>query len=204
MTFYIEGRTKHELMTTNKLFKERKSEKAFEIDSLHRIKQNDINYLNKKNTKHATSLYQNVESNIPEDSKAIYAKQIMSHAVITIEEGELINTALKIFTKHKIRHIPVTSSNHKLQGIISDRDVLHFLGRKMKSANPGNIAVADIMIPEVLTANINTDIRYITRLFVENRIGSIPIMDDRKLVGIITRNDILKAVIKHYKIELWT
>lgn len=203
MTFYIEGRTKHELMTTNKLFKERKSEKSFEIDSSHRTKQNDINYINKKTTKHETNLYQNIEANIP-DIHVIYAKQIMSYPVITLEENELINTALIIFTKHKIRHIPVTSSNNKLQGIISDRDALHFLGEKIKSNNPSNIAVADIMIPEVLTANINTDIRYITRLFIENRIGSIPIMDDRKLVGIITRDDILKAVIKNYKIELWT
>ena len=64
--------------------------------------------------------------------------------------------------------------------------------------------VGDVMTLEVLTASRKTDIRYITRLFVENRIGSIPIMDDRKIVGIITRNDILKAVIKNYKIELWT
>jgi len=59
------------------------------------------------------------------------------------------------------------------------------------------------MTPEVLTASTDTDIRYIARLFVERRIGAMPIVRNNKLAGIITRSDILSAVMRHFNLEIW-
>ena len=59
------------------------------------------------------------------------------------------------------------------------------------------------MTPRVLTANVDADARYIARLFVEQRIGAMPVATDGVLQGIITRSDVLGAIMWHYVLELW-
>lgn len=204
MTFYVEGRTKHELMTTAKLFKKRQVDKTDEISSAHSIVKQEMTYSDISNVSSAKKSYQQVE-HFTAKVAVVFAEQIMSSPVITLAEDSSITQAFRLFEKYEFRHVPVTTSNQKLLGIISDRDVLRELGRNdIRSVErQAGRTVADIMISEVLTASRKTDIRYITRLFVENRIGSMPIMEDRKLVGIMTRSDILKAILNHYELELW-
>ncbi|MFV2031347.1 MAG: CBS domain-containing protein [Gammaproteobacteria bacterium] len=55
----------------------------------------------------------------------------------------------------------------------------------------------------VLTASEDTDVRYIARLFVEQRIGALPIVADGELKGIVTRSDVLSAVMRHFVLQLW-
>lgn len=200
MTFYVEGRTAHELMTTDKLFKKRRVDKTEEIDTSHKIIQKRINLPENNNAELVKHSYQQVE-NFVADKHAVFAEQIMTSPVITLSPDSTVEQAFKLFDKYKFRHVPVTTSDYKLLGIISDRDILRILGST--SEENSNSKINDVMISEVLTASRKTDIRYITRLFVENRIGSMPVMDERKLVGMITRSDILKAVLNHYEIELW-
>lgn len=204
MTFYVEGRTAHELMTTDKLFKKRRVDKTEEIDTSHKIIQKKINLPENNNTKLIKHSYQQVEHYVDE-KHVVFAEQIMSSPVITLGPDSTVEHAFKLFHEHKFRHVPVVTLNNKLEGIISDRDILRILGNITEKHQGKNIntKVDDVMISEVLTASRKTDVRYITRLFVENRIGSMPVMHERKLVGMITRSDILKAVLNHYEIELW-
>jgi len=55
----------------------------------------------------------------------------------------------------------------------------------------------------VLTASRDTDVRYIARLFVEQRVGALPIVSDGELQGIIAHGDVLSAVMRHFVLELW-
>ncbi len=59
------------------------------------------------------------------------------------------------------------------------------------------------MTPRVLTASVDTDVRYIARLFAEQHIGAMPVAKEGELKGIITRSDLLGAVMRHYGLELW-
>ena len=59
------------------------------------------------------------------------------------------------------------------------------------------------MKPRVLTANIETDVRHIVRLFIEQHIGAMPVMKAGVLEGIVTRSDVLRAVVRHFSLELW-
>ena len=200
MTFYVEGRTSHELMTTDKLFKKRRIDKTEETDSFHKLIPKRINLPENNNAKLAKHSYQQVEHFVA-DKHVVFAEQIMSSPVVTLSPDDSVAQAFNLLDEHKFRHIPVTTSDYKLQGIISDRDILRILGSRSKENS--NSKISDVMISEVLTASRKTDVRYITRLFVENRIGSMPVMDERKLVGMITRSDILNAILNHYELELW-
>ena len=63
--------------------------------------------------------------------------------------------------------------------------------------------IEQLMTQPVLAANVDTDVRYIARLFVERRIGAMPVAKEGQLMGIVTRSDVLGAVMRHYTLELW-
>jgi len=200
MTFYFEGRTTHELMTTAKLFKNRRVDKTENIESTHKTVKNKINPIKEDNSKLIKKSYQQIEHFVP-DEHVVFAEQIMTSPIITLSPDNTVEQAFNLFYKHKFRHVPVVTSEKRLQGIISDRDILKILGST--SDKNQKTKISDVMILKVLTASRKTDVRYITRLFVENRIGSMPVMDERKLVGMITRSDILNAILNHYELEMW-
>ena len=89
-------------------------------------------------------------------------------------------------------------------GIVSDRELLEAAARL---GDPGNAAgqetVGDLVEARVLTALPSTPIREIARILFEERIGAMPIVEYGVLVGIITRSDILRALINHAALELW-
>ena len=132
----------------------------------------------------------------------------MTSPVVTVEQSETIQTALELLKRYGFRHLPVLNSGGTITGIISDRDTLHFLSGQqpvdfqIERPDP-TTTIDEIMQKQVLTASSDTDVRYIARLFVERHIGAMPIVDDGYLHGILTRNDILTAIMKHFALELW-
>ncbi len=100
------------------------------------------------------------------------------------------------------------ADNGTLIGIVSDRDIFHYIypldaeGDCCTMTQPER-QVADVMQDRVLTAEGDTDARTIARLFVERHIGAVPIMEGHIVVGIITRNDILRAVMHNLALESW-
>ena len=133
-----------------------------------------------------------------ERKRVIHALDIMSSPVFSLNENSAIADAQKIFSEHKYRHIPVISNSGKLVGIISDRDFVGSVGSKSGK-------ISDYMITNILTARPQTEIKAIAEVMIEHRIGCLPILDERAtLVGILTRSDILRAIVNHAPIELWT
>jgi len=212
MTFYVEGRSKHELMPLERLFDKRLVNKAGQVNSLRTVDQKEWPEKAKNQKNNINLINQSYHSiiNSTDEIKVVYAEQIMTFPVESLMNDSTLLEATKIFKKYKFRHLPVVSSTGKILGMVSDRDILKTIGNFCDTNNinlsqiKDNIKVESIMINEVLTANIKTDIRYIALLFIENRIGSIPIVHEGALVGIITRSDILKSITNHYEIELWT
>lgn len=132
----------------------------------------------------------------------------MISPVLTLEPQATINAALTLLRARTIRHLPVVSSAGLLVGMLSERDVLRYLANDTPNDAALNRQdrrerVERLMISPVLTASEDTDIRYIARLFVEQRIGALPIVTDGELKGIITRSDVLNAVMRHFALELW-
>ncbi len=136
---------------------------------------------------------QREDSREEKEAPLITALQIMSFPVITLQPESLLEEAWDIIHKTCFHHIPIVNQDNILVGILSDRTVMatyHKLG--------GNVLVKEVMTPKVFSTTPETPIRRIAQLFVIERIGSMPIIDEAgKLVGIITRSDILRAFIGH-------
>jgi len=133
------------------------------------------------------------------------AAQIMSAPAVCIEDSLSIQEAWHICSSQNFRHLAVINKLQELVGIVSDRDILlasSSLGhqKRVKLAQ----AVSAIMRERVLSAQESTPIRQLARAICNHRIGALPIVSaNNQVVGIVTRSDILGAIVNEAPLELW-
>jgi acetoin utilization protein AcuB len=136
--------------------------------------------------------------------QVLYAEQIMTTPVKTLSHSTNINDALHFIKEHRFRHVPITNEENVLIGIISDRDVFKYFYDHKNDSALNNKSITDLIKARVLTASPDTRISEIAKILFEERIGSMPILDtSHTLAGIITRSDILRALIHKSPLELW-
>jgi len=132
--------------------------------------------------------------------------ELMTSKVFTVEPHDLIDRVFFLIHYEKIRHIPVVEKG-KLVGIVSDRDLYKALGPKSNSnaleANKDQTQlhvvsqkVAHIMHRGVYTVTPETMASEAAAMMVEHRIGALPVIENNKLVGILSATDILRVFSK--------
>ncbi|MCG3127312.1 MAG: Inosine-5'-monophosphate dehydrogenase [Phycisphaerae bacterium] len=125
--------------------------------------------------------------------------QIMTRHVITIAMDEPLSRAREILSDHGIRHLVVLDQG-RVVGIVSDRDVLATLSPYAVSdltARPQDLAtlakpVHQFMTRRPISVNSSTPVDEASRLMVEHTISSLLVVDDHRLVGIVTSKDLLR------------
>lgn len=150
------------------------------------------------------SRYQN--QSVPQESAEVrFAREIMTSPVSTVPVTASIGDVTQIFTEKRFRHIPIVIGKGRIAGLISDRDILRQrANRKIQDPPIDRELIDTIMVKEVLIATPETTIREIAQVMVDERVGSIPIVDEQEsVVGMITRSDIVRAVVKHGPMRMW-
>lgn len=212
MFFYVQGPNKHDLMPLERIFDKRIVNKTEGVKKSQTVAPRQLHdtgesYQHQPSSE-ASKAYKTIDR-LPADEPALVASQMMTSPVATLAADMRVEHAITLFNTRQFRHLPVVSAQRKVIGILSDRDILQYLtgmplaGQASVPVPQAGDRVDQLMQSPVLTAVENTDIRYIARLFVERRIGAMPIVADGKLTGIISRSDILQAVMNHYELELW-
>ena len=115
--------------------------------------------------------------------------ELMNKNVVTCHPSEKLNIILNKLELFKIAGMPVVDKG-RLVGIISQSDIL----KGIKSGTIENLSVADVMTGHVITVPPTESAIVAAKLMVEKHINRIPIVDNDKVVGIVTRGDIIKAV----------
>lgn len=126
----------------------------------------------------------------------------MSKNPITIEESASLSDAINLLKQNKIRRLPVLK-NGKLVGIISDRDLKEASPSKVTSLDiwelhylMSKINVQSIMTKNPITVTPDTTLERAAILMFDNKIGGLPVVDkEKKLVGMLTEQDVFKALI---------
>jgi CBS domain-containing protein len=105
--------------------------------------------------------------------------------------------------KERIRHLPVTGPGGVLAGIVTDRDIRLNLPSRATSLSAQEIThlllkltVGEIMTRSVITIGPDSPAREGARLMLDHQIGALPVLDDGRLVGIVTETDIVRAFVR--------
>ena len=123
----------------------------------------------------------------------------MKKNVITLSSKDTIRLALETMKQNRIRHIPIVKENDYLVGIITERDV--------KDASPSifqrglnedflNKPIKSIMSTNLITGHPLDFVEEIAAVLIEHKIGCLPILQDDRLVGLLTETDLLHTFVK--------
>ena len=118
----------------------------------------------------------------------------MAKHIITLKKDTDVLTAIKQLLSHKITSAPVLDENGHLLGIFSEKDCMEVA---LETAyNEGQVgSVTDYMATDTVTVNANASVIDLAEKFKNSSIRSYPVYDDRELVGMISRADVLKALV---------
>ena len=129
-------------------------------------------------------------------------------AVVTVKPLDSVRHARELLERHRINQLPVVVDG-RVVGIVTDRDLRDVFPSVLESRrrvrrhpelDPERIPVRDVMAPRVLTLGPEASISEAAALLRRERIGAIPIVDeDDRLRGILTRSDLLGALIEEEK-----
>lgn len=124
----------------------------------------------------------------------------MRRSVITIDREASLRRARRVMENHRIRHLPVVEGRH-LVGVLTDRDIrqaapssVGTLTAREREEFMDCVRVGQVMTRRIITVTPATSIGEAARLIVRYRIGCLPVVDERFLVGILTTSDLLEAL----------
>ncbi len=127
----------------------------------------------------------------------------MSHPVLTINPDVPVQEALAQMRKDNVRRYPVVDKNKKLIGIVTDTDLLNASPSDATSLSVwevnyllSKITVERVMTRDVITICADCTIEDAARIMADNKIGGLPVVEDDKVVGIITETDLFKILLE--------
>jgi CBS domain-containing protein len=116
-------------------------------------------------------------------------KEFKYRTVVTVSPKDLVSTAIQKLAEHDRGSLPVCSNKDELVGIITERDIV----RKCftRGDDFSNKKIADVMTAQVAVATPDDDLDYAINTMKQKRIRHIPVVDDEKVVGMLSMRDLL-------------
>jgi CBS domain-containing protein len=122
----------------------------------------------------------------------------MDTTVHTLRPDAPILDAVDFLLEHHVTSAPVVDQDGVLIGIVSEKDCLRLLAAGTDAEMPRGI-VADYMTRDVTTITPKMNVYFVAGLFLKNVFRRLPVVEDGKLVGAITRFDILRVIQKNLR-----
>ncbi len=120
----------------------------------------------------------------------------------TLNPDTPIMKAVSFLLRHRVTGAPVVDYKGTLLGMITESDLLRLITEGVGAKPPIDVKVSDFMTTDVITVPSTADVYYVAGLFNEHKFRRLPIVDDGKLVGAITRFDLLR-VVQEYSPKYW-
>lgn len=119
--------------------------------------------------------------------------------IITIKPAESVRTAVEILAKHRIGAVIVSRDGAIVDGILSERDIVRALGTKGPSIL--DLSAQDLMTATVIAANPEDTAISVMERMTEGRFRHMPVVEDNRMVGVISIGDVVKARIAEIQTE---
>ena len=125
------------------------------------------------------------------NGKVMKVKNWMAKDIITISPQASISDAIKLMHRHSIRHLPVVEDD-SMQGLVTESNLRQYFFPSMVH----ELSISDVMIVNPIIVNPDASIDSAAQLIYKYKIGGLPVLEKRRLTGILTVTDILAAFIE--------
>jgi CBS domain-containing protein len=112
------------------------------------------------------------------------AKDIMTRDIITVKPQMTVKQLAMLLVKNQISGAPVAAEDGKIIGVVSEADILAKKARQVKG----------IMSTKVISVNEDTSVEEIAQIMATRKVKRLPVMRGGKIVGIVSRGDIVNAI----------
>ena len=133
-------------------------------------------------------------------------RDVMTRQVVTVGPHTAIRYAAEVMAERGFAALPVVDDDGQLVGIVAEADLirdrlpddprLHL----RRGSDPGtelpSVLVHDVMTRDVRTVDVTADAADVARLFVDGGLRSVPVTDDGRLAGIVSRRDLLRTLVR--------
>ncbi len=133
-------------------------------------------------------------------SDTIRVRDIMQTGVVTVSAGDTLSTVEDIMTLGGVRHMLVVRAG-ALVGVVSERDLLRAslsnltgFGQEERRAFLQVVEITRVMSAPPIVISPEAEIEDAARLLAEQRIGCLPVIEEGKLVGLVTETDVLRCI----------
>jgi len=122
------------------------------------------------------------------------AADIMTANVITVKKDVVLTEAIALLLRWHISALPVVDDKDKMVGIISEIDLVNLTF----DGNAADTIVEEVMVTDIISFNPNTELADLVQTFSKKHLRRVPIIDKGKVVGIVSRRDILREMLRRY------
>jgi CBS domain-containing membrane protein len=145
--------------------------------------------------------YGTTSESAEETHQELKVSDIMSKNPFCLNEQEEVSIVDEVLELEKIHHVPVINKKNEAVGILTHRDFLSLLISQKKNKLKPKLKVSEIMKKEIQTIEQTDSLINAAERFYKNKIGSLLVVENKKLVGIITPFDLLKLLDKKHVIR---
>lgn len=125
--------------------------------------------------------------------KSLHVKNYLNPKFITLKQDQYIKDVISVFNRQNIFGAPVMDDLGNLVGVLSGSDCIHAAIKGNFDLN-SHLTVSDLMTRDVKTVESNYSILFIAKEFMDTPYRFFPVMDDNRVLGVINRSDILRAI----------
>ena len=125
--------------------------------------------------------------------------KLSNRKCFTLSEDDTLKTASEKLQKYNVGVMPILSKEqNNVIGVISERDIARYI---FKDEFKSDLSVTTIMSKDIISCNLNTSVTELMEIITNNKIRHIPIMEEKKLLGMISIGDVVNYIIDQYKEE---
>ena len=128
--------------------------------------------------------------------------EIMNRTLITVDTHASLRQAQRILDRRNIRHLFVMDGK-RLVGIVTDRDLRKAapsskspLTTSEREEFMDELKVVEVMLRKLITASPSTTVREAAEVMIREKIGCLPVVEGKTLVGIVTETDLLEILVR--------
>ena len=132
---------------------------------------------------------------------SLRVRDVMSREVHTVKRNDELAIADELMKQKRVRHLPVLDEDGEVCAVVSQRDL--FRGALLRALGYGSraeelmlkqVAVKEAMSAEIQTTAPDTPVADAARVMIERKIGCLPVIENGRLVGIVTETDFVRLV----------